>query len=190
MRRLDAAVLAVVGVLLVGAVGYGQREEPAPSGPDLVALREAADLAPCPTALSPDLAGIVLPCLGGGPDVDAGGTPARPTLLNVWGSWCEPCRVEVPDLVAFADKAAGAVDVVGVTTQDAPADSLSFAAAFGMRYPNVVDEDGVVRARYGAGAPLTLFLDATGTVTHVEAGKVDSLAELEALVRQHLGVSL
>ena len=190
MRRLDALALGGVALLLAGAFLYGQREpDPAP-GPDLVALRTAAALAPCPSGLATDLAGVVLPCLGGGPDVDLGGAPTRPTLVNVWGSWCGPCVDEVPDLVAFAEQAAGTVDVVGVLTNDTQTSGLAFADAYDVRYANVVDPDGLVRARYGGGTPLTLFVDATGTITHVEAGKVDSLTELEALVAEHLDVRL
>ena len=190
MRRLDALALGSVVLLLAGAFLYGQREPDAAPGPDLVALRSAAALAPCPSALATDLAGVVLPCLGGGTDVDLGGAPARPTLVNVWGSWCGPCVDEVPDLVAFAEQAAGKVDVVGVLTNDTQTSGLAFADAYDVHYANVVDLDGLVRARYGGGTPLTLFVDATGAITHVEAGQVDSLAELEALVAEHLDVRL
>ena len=61
----------------------------------------------------------MLPCLGGGPDVDLrSAAPGRPTLVNVWATWCPPCVEEVPDLVAFADAADGRVGLVGVLTQD------------------------------------------------------------------------
>lgn len=192
MRRVDVLALAGVAALLGAALVYGQREDapPVTAEPRLVQLRQEAALAPCPASLAADLAGVVLPCLGGGPDVDLGGTPARPTLVNVWGSWCAPCVDEVPDLVAYAAKAAGRVDVLGVLTQDTEVNGLAFAKDFSMRYPNLVDDDGLVRARYGGGTPLTLFVDAAGTVTHVEAGKVDSLAELEALTVEHLGITL
>ena len=186
------AALAAVGVLLAAAAVYGQRDDgaAAPVGADLVALQDAAALDPCPTALGPDLPDLALPCLGGGPDVQLTGRPAGPTLVNIWGSWCAPCVKEVPDLVAFADKARGKVAVVGVLTTDTRTSALSFATAYGMHYPNVVDDDGLVRSRYGGGTPLTLFLDADGAVTHVEAGEMSSLAEIESLVATHLGITV
>ncbi len=196
MRRTDVLALAGVAVLLGAALLYGQRDASDPSAaltaadPRLVQLRQEAALAPCPASLATDLDGIVLPCLGGGPDVDLGGTPARPTLVNVWGSWCAPCVDEVPDLVAYADRAAGKVDVLGVLTQDTEVNGLAFARDFAMHYPNVVDDDGLVRARYGGGTPLTLFVDAAGTITHVEVGEVESVAEHEALTAEHLGIRL
>ncbi|MBC7375021.1 MAG: TlpA family protein disulfide reductase [Frankiales bacterium] len=192
MRRLDLLALAAVGVLVAGAAVYGQRGDGAstPAGPDLLALQSAAALEPCPTALGPDLPDLTLPCLGGGPGVHLTGRPAGPTLVNIWGSWCAPCVREVPDLVAFADKARGKVAVVGVLTTDTRTSALSFAKAYGMHYPNVVDDDGLVRSRYGGGTPLTLFLDADGTVTHVKAGEMKSLAEIELLVATHLGITV
>lgn len=189
MRKVDLLALGGVGVLLAGAVAYGQRD-PGPESPDLAPLRAAAGLAPCPSALTPDLEGVVLPCLGGGPDVDAGGVAALPLLLNVWGPWCGPCRDEVPDLQAFAEKAAGKVQVVGVMTEDTEVSALSFAKAYGMTYANVVDDDGIVRSRYGVGTPLTILVGADGAVTKVVPGEIPSLAAFEALAQEHLGVVL
>lgn len=192
MRRVDLVALLGVAVLLGAALAYGQRDGSAPAapGPDLVALREAAALEPCPAGLGPDLPDVELPCLGGGPDVRLDGAPPGPLLVNVWGTWCAPCRDEVPDLVAFAERARGRVGVVGVLTSDTEVSGLAFADEYGIRYPNLVDDDGLVRARYGGGAPLTLFLDARGAVRHVESGRLDSLAQIEALVAEHLQVRL
>jgi len=191
VRRVDVLALGGVAVLLGAAFLYGQREPVvAAAPPELVALQQAADLEPCPPALTPDLAGVTLRCLGGGREVHLGGRPPGPLLLNIWGSWCAPCVQEVPDLVAFAERARGRVGVVGVLTEDTQENGLQFARQFGMHYPNVVDEQGLVRARYGTGAPLTVFLDSAGVVRHVEVGKVASLAEFEALTATYLGVRL
>lgn len=194
MRRSQRAALAAVAVLLVAAFVAGQRgdvERDPDAQTQLAALRASASLLPCPsTGLGPDLPAQVLPCLAGGPAVPLRGSVDRPTLVNVWGTWCAPCVEEVPDLVAFARKAEGRVAVVGVLTQDTARNGLAFAEQFDMHYPQLVDDDRVVLSRYGAGAPLTLFLDARGTVVHVESGAMDSLLEIEQLVTTHLGVQL
>jgi cytochrome c biogenesis protein CcmG/thiol:disulfide interchange protein DsbE len=190
VRRLDVLALGAVAVLVAGAFAYGQRHDGGPPPDELAPLRAAAALAPCPSALTPDLEGVVLPCLGGGADVEAGGVPSGPTLVNVWGTWCGPCVREVPELVEFAERAQDRVAVVGVLTTDTERNGLLFAEQYGMRYANVVDADGVVRSRYGAGAPITLLVDAAGRVAHVERGEIDSVEQVEALVAEHLGVRL
>ncbi len=195
MRRSQWAALAGVVVLLVTAFAVGQRGdgERAPDDADaqLAQLRASASLLPCPAGgLGPDLPEVSLPCLAGGPAAPLRGAVGGPTLVNVWGTWCAPCVDEVPDLVAFARKAEGRVAVLGVLTQDTERNGLAFADQFDMHYPQLIDDDKVVLSRYGAGAPLTLFLDSRGTVVHVESGAMDSLSEIEQLVATHLGVRL
>lgn len=189
------AALAGVGLLLSGAFLVRERGGHADprAAPDarVERLQLAAGLAPCPAGLGPELPDLVLPCLGGGDDVDLrSAAPGRPTLVNVWATWCPPCVDEVPDLVAFADKAGDRVGLVGVLTQDPATNGLEFARQFGMRYPSLVDEQGEVFRAFRPGPPVTLFLDASGRVVHKKSGKVADLAELEALVAEHLGVRL
>lgn len=190
MRRSQWAALTGVLALLVAAFVVGQREDGPASDHELAALRSAAALQACPRGLGPDFPDASLPCLDGRSEVPLRGAPGRPTLVNVWGTWCAPCVDEVPDLVAFAERAAGRVAVVGVLTTDSERNGLAFADQFDMRYPQIVDADGQVRARYGAGAPLTLFLDARGAVVHVESGAMDSVQEIADLTATHLGVRL
>lgn len=191
MRRSQWAALLGAVLLLAAAFAVRALDDAQADTPDLAPLRAAAALGPCPAGLGPDLPDLVLPCLGGGPDVDLrGAAPGRPTLINMWGTWCVPCVEEVPELVAFADRAEGRVGVVGVLTQDTPANGLEFARQFGVHYPSLVDDQGTLFRRYRAGLPVTLFLDAQGRLVHAEGGQIDTAAELEALVAQHLGVRL
>jgi thiol-disulfide isomerase/thioredoxin len=194
-------VLRLVGVLLlvVVALAVGLRDdEPAqptaveaqPEGAELARLRAAADLPGCPAGLGPALPDLVLPCLGGGPDVElTSAPPGRPTLVNVWASWCGPCVEEVPALAEVARRGGDRLGVVGVLTSDSLRSALAFADAYDMGYPSVVDDDGTVLRAHAAGPPVTLFLDADGRLVHTERGAADA-AELEALVARHLGVAL
>ena len=190
LRRSQWWALLGIGLLLAAAVLL--REEPAPAAPprpDVSALRAAAALEPCPAGLGPQLPDVVLPCLGGGPDVELRAqAPGRPTIVNVWASWCAPCAEEAPDLVAFHRRAAGRVGVVGVLNVDVVSRGLAFSRDFGMRYPSLVDDDGEVLRAFPPGPPVTLFLDAEGRVVHTRSGAFRDLAELEALVAEHLGV--
>lgn len=192
MRTPQVVGLVAIGALLVGALAYGTRgQDPTPEpGPDLVRLRAAAGLEPCPTGLSPELPDLTLPCLGGGADVALRDPPGRPTIVNVWGTWCPPCVEEVPLLVELHRVAGEKVGVVGVLTADTLDSALQFAPAFGVTYPSVVDDDGAVLRQYGGGPPQTLFVRADGTVAHVKSGPFTSLDELTGLTRDTLGVDL
>ncbi|MCW2681610.1 MAG: thioredoxin [Frankiales bacterium] len=191
MTRAQWAALVGVAVLLAGAFAVRGQQSPEPEAADLAPLREAAALADCPAGLGPELPDLVLPCLGGGEDVDLrSAAPGRPTLVNVWATWCPPCVEEVPDLAAFAERAGGRVGLVGVLTQDPQRNGLEFARQFGMRWPSVVDDQGEVFRAFRPGPPVTLFLDAQGRVVHKRSGKFDDVAEIEALVAEHLGVSV
>ena len=178
-------VLSLIGVALVLRFRGSSDDD------QLVSLRRAAALQPCPPGLGADLPDVRLGCLGGGDAVrlrDRG--TGRPTLVNIWGSWCRPCVAEVPTLIGFATKAAGRVDVVGIDTEDDPKLALTFAAQYGMRYPSLVDDDKLVLRRYGGGPPVTLLLDGSGRIRYAHRGQLHSLAEVEQLVAEHLGVRL
>ncbi|CAN5323031.1 hypothetical protein BH24ACT10_BH24ACT10_00460 [soil metagenome] len=193
MKRSQWVALAGVGLLLAGAFALGAEREaaPDPAGERVTALRAAVELDPCPGGLGPELPDLVLPCLDGGPDVDLRATaPGRPTLVNVWATWCPPCVEEVPDLVAFAERAGDRVGIVGVLTQDPASNGLEFARQFSMTWPSVVDDQGEVFRAFRPGPPVTLFLDADGRVVHKKSGKFADGAELDALVAEHLGVVL
>jgi thiol-disulfide isomerase/thioredoxin len=111
-------------------------------------------------------------------------------LVNLWATWCRPCVLEVPALVEFAGKSAGRVAVVGVDIEDEPSDALRFAQQYGMRYPSVVDPNGKVLRAYGGGPPITLFVDARGSIRYQHRGRLESVPQIQKLVAEHLGVSL
>jgi cytochrome c biogenesis protein CcmG, thiol:disulfide interchange protein DsbE len=201
VRRSQLLGLATVLVLLAVAftVRAGSEAPPDDGGARAAAVSQDARIAelrrttavePCAADLGTALPDLVLPCLADGQPVALHGpAPGRPTLVNVWASWCRPCVDEVPVLSAVAERAGGRLGLVGVLTQDSLVSALSFADAVGMRWPSVVDDDGTVMRAHAAGPPVTLFLTAEGELVHVERGELTSEAELEALVAEHLGVS-
>ena len=66
-------------------------------------------------------------------------------VINVWGSWCAPCRAETPDLVRVANEdAARGVSFVGINTRDNPEAAKAFVRANKVLYPSIVDDNGEV----------------------------------------------
>jgi cytochrome c biogenesis protein CcmG, thiol:disulfide interchange protein DsbE len=190
MRRL--LVLAVLGLLVAGCTG-GSADDPARSTPvaDVDTVLDACPQQPDePAEGTRTLPAVTFDCLGGG-ELDLARAPGTPTVVNLWASWCTPCREELPVLQEFADAAAGTVQVVGVISKDGVPQADSFAADAGVSFPGAFDGDGRLMAELGLpGLPATYFLDASGAVVHTETGPVDSLDELEGLVAEHLGVRL
>ncbi len=196
MTKIQLAWLVLLLISFGSALAYGLAGEgngaAAPARPAAVSLdplRAQAALTGCPTGLSPDLPDLTLPCLGGGPDVSLRGPGSgRPTIVNVYGSWCTPCQREMPVLRAFHESSP-MVDLVGVDTLDEPRLALLFARDVGQHWPAVVDSDGVVNRAFGQGVPKTLFIDAAGKVVHTKRGEYRNLAALKADVQRYLGVT-
>ncbi len=101
------------------------------------------------------------------------------TVLNVWASWCAPCRAEAPALEssnqAHADQP---VQFVGINTRDTDAAAKAFVQRYGITYPNIVDPDGTVQLQLRESLPpqsipSTLFLDKEGRVAARVLGEVD-----------------
>jgi peroxiredoxin len=120
-----------------------------------------------------------------GEPLDTANYRGRPYVLTFWGSWCVPCRKEMPLLQgAYEDGTA----VIGVTYQDPPSESRRFAEQYNITFPLAAD-DGLKVARsfgVGNGVPQTFFVDRDGVVRDRVAGieKQRELDEpLDALLR-------
>jgi thiol-disulfide isomerase/thioredoxin len=181
-------VLAALGVSLGYGLTQGSEPTKAPTSQDIVELQEKAALDPCPRGLGSAFPAKTLPCLGGGPDVALASTPTGvPTLVNVYGSWCAPCFREMPILRQWREAAGSALALVGIDSIDEFDDALRFAKEVGQTWPAVFDDDKVVASSLALAFPSTLFLDASGKVVYVHRGELKSLAQLQGLVRTHLG---
>ena len=167
-----------------------------PTHPDPGLSAPAARFQACPEQPAEDATGaellpaLTLECPGGG-TLDLAHAPGVPTVVNLWGSWCAPCREELPLMQQLAGAAGDRVRVVGVISKDGLPQAGSFAADAGVTFPSAFDGEGELMAELGLNAlPYTYFLDADGGLAYTQVGPVASVDELRALVAQHLGVQL
>lgn len=103
----------------------------------------------------------------------------RWVLMNVWASWCVPCREESPALERFSRRRGEQVTVLGIDTRDLSGDALDFIAEFGLTYPQLRDPDG----RYAdeletTGVPESFLIDPDGRLVRRLRGPFASESEI------------
>jgi cytochrome c biogenesis protein CcmG, thiol:disulfide interchange protein DsbE len=98
----------------------------------------------------------------------------RPVILNLWASWCPPCKAEMPALenVHQQYEVDGLVVLgVNMTYQDSAQSAIQFLSDGGLTFPVVMDTDGSVGRRYQMRAlPTTFFIDRNGKIHSLEIG--------------------
>jgi thiol-disulfide isomerase/thioredoxin len=132
--------------------------------------------------------GTTLECLDGNSKVLLESIKG-PALINVWGSWCIPCREEMPYLRALA--ATGKVQIIGIDVEEADMESArKFVVDQGMTWPNLYDKDGSTKSSFGMGVPVTWYLNGDGEVAYKHLGVLKSEAQLFVEVEKYLGIKL
>jgi len=113
-----------------------------------------------------------LPRLDGAGETGHAAFAGRPYVLNVFASWCAPCRLEHPELMAL--EAAG-VPILGVAFKDKPEASKAFLASLGDPFAAVgLDPEGRFGLEIGvAKVPQTYVIDAEGRIVAIRAGAID-----------------
>jgi peroxiredoxin len=183
LRRflLDPPVIAMIVILLLGAA-WTWFSRPGPT-------TASYNAPPSPRIgfAAPD---FTLDTLEGG-SITLSDLRGRPVMLNIWASWCLPCRTEMPAIQRVHQRLAeeGLV-VIGLnaTSQDGEAAARRFAQEFGLTFPIAFDRDGSASAQYELmGLPSTYFIDRQGIVRDVIIGGPMSeavmLAKIEELLK-------
>jgi thiol-disulfide isomerase/thioredoxin len=114
---------------------------------------------------APDFSG---PLLSGDGQFDLAQARGKVVVLNVWASWCPPCRSEAPALQAVSVELADQnVQFIGVNVRDNRTDARAFEQEFGLTYPSVVDTTGALLLAFRdtlppSAIPSTLVIDREG----------------------------
>ena len=170
MRRIwkPLVLILVIGIMAADvffdqrAIAQSQTEAAVQSDLDLPVGTKVGELAPNFTGTSLDGETIRLSDLRG-----------KTVLINVFASWCGPCRLEMPHLVEAADQFGDQeVVFVGINLQENPEAVEAFRDEFNVQFPLVLNEDGSLTNNLYTpiGLPTSWFIDQDGVVRYVFAG--------------------
>ena len=105
--------------------------------------------------------------------MDPAALRGRPTVVNLWATWCLPCQREMPILQRVHERFGEQVRFLGVDTRDDAAAAVEFLRAIGVTYPQTVDPDGdLLHQLRIPGLPVTVVLDRHGRVAHRKVGPI------------------
>ena len=147
----------------------------APTPPAGTKIAKRGNIVPAMTLATPNGARVEIPRDWAG----------KPTLVNLWASWCAPCLKEMPELQAFAsEQAANGVQVVGIALDDA-ASVQAMLQRLAITYPNLIDAPGPadagVRLGNPAGVlPYSLLVSAEGRILKTRIGPFADKADIAA----------
>jgi thiol-disulfide isomerase/thioredoxin len=177
--RLRAGVAAGVLVLLAGCTTTGADEGTRSSGQEgyVGVAGNLTRIAPADREVLPTVSGTSLD----GKPLSTADHRGQVVVVNVWGSWCAPCRAEAPALQKASEATEGRAQFLGITTRDNdPAQARAFVRAFGIGYPSIYDPDGkallVLAGTLPPSAiPSTLIIDEQGRLAARVLGEISEL---------------
>jgi thiol-disulfide isomerase/thioredoxin len=110
-----------------------------------------------------------------------------PAVVNLWATWCVPCRTEMPEFEAVHRARAGEVRFVGVNIGDDAPQATEFVDEVGVTFEQYLDPDGSVQTGLAATQlPVTVVIDAGGAITTKVVGRMDQTA-LEVAIDEAVG---
>lgn len=156
IRWIAGAVVAVALVVLIAAFFPSEIDQN--RGPAQVVGMTAPD--------------VTVPLVTGG-SVNLGSLRGHDVLLNLWATWCGPCRREMPALERLAREQPGRLVVVAVDQGEDPATARQFARRFGVTFPVASDEGQRLGTQlHLAGMPSSFFIDRRGVIREAVDGEM------------------
>ena len=174
MKKLAACIVLAFALTACGGGGTSTSEESFVSGDGSTTYIKSSD-----RKIAPTITGLTLSGNNYTYQKD------RVAVVNVWASWCSPCRAEAPTLVALANKYKD-VAFIGILTRDNPANAEAFERRFKIPYPTVIDDSillGFKGSLLANAIPTTVILDKSGYVAARISGIV-TVASLSKLIEK------
>jgi len=136
---------------------------------------------------------VILPCLDGAGEINFHQLKG-PLVINVWGSWCEGCKQEMPYFVELYQNPvfkSGEIQLLGVNIEEkSKEDAIEYIQKSGMSWPNLVDTSGVSKSIFGPGVPVTWFIDKEGKNVATKIGAYTNKQQLFDQFEKAFGVKL
>ena len=191
MRKalIAIAALVVTAAVVAGVLQTRDSDRATQGAPEPLSLAEVSrPPAEAPPALA-RLHARVNELTPGGPralDAQLRALRGHPVVVNLWASWCDPCRYELPFFQRQAVARGARVAFLGVNSGDNREAARRLSERFPMPYPSIEDPRQAVAGRYGArGLPATAFYDARGRLVVVHQGAFASEAKLAAAIERY-----
>lgn len=179
-------VLALAASVAIGGCGWFGADEsgdPGSGNPPSQATDYEKALADAPPPLAKLYSQGDALIAGGIDELDSQLAAVRgyPAVVNVWASWCGPCRFEFPHFQVVAAERGDEVAFIGLDSEDSDAAAEDFLEQLPVPYPSVTDPDGEARSELELrGFPATAFYNADGERVYVKQGPYQSVEELNA----------
>jgi thiol-disulfide isomerase/thioredoxin len=180
MKRLS--ILLITTLLLSGCTSPTKVSAPGlVTSCDQIRLLESADKS------------ALMGCLDGSAEIDFHQLKG-PLLINVWGSWCEGCKQEMPYFVELYQNPifkSGQIQILGINVEEKSKDDANkYIQKSGMSWPNLEDTSGVSKSIFGPGVPVTWFIDENGKTIDIKIGAYTNKKQLFNQVEKAFGVRL
>jgi thiol-disulfide isomerase/thioredoxin len=180
-------VKRILLVLLLAVAGCSPSTVDTPAHSRGACLPPSSATASVPASSGP-VSDVELECFEGGGTVRLTDLH-RPAIVNLWASWCAPCRTELPAFQAYASRAGDRVAVIGVDTGDTRSAGGALLSDLRATYPTLFDDRQLLLKAVGRTAlPVTLFLDAGGGVRYLYNSTPLDEAAIARLASTYLGV--
>jgi thiol-disulfide isomerase/thioredoxin len=135
----------------------------------------------------------VMPCLDGSGSFNFHQLKG-PMVINVWGSWCEGCKEEMPyfvDLYKTASFESGQIQLLGINVEESSkVDAIEFIEQSGISWPHLEDLDGNSKSIFGPGVPVTWFINEEGENVATKIGAYTNKKQLFDQVEESFGIKL
>ena len=129
---------------------------------------------------APDFVGTTL----AGHDIQLSDLRGKTVVINVFASWCGPCRIEAPHLAqVYADFIDQDVEFIGLNLEERPEDVAAFKDEYGWEFPLVLNQDGDLTEIYQPlGLPTSWLIDRDGVIQYVHTGPITAEMLTQAIM--------